>query len=94
MSPALPLPPTDPSLISTLLLTLLHFVKRETATPPAPRTHTEGPARPVGNGNPAISSARVPLGARTRELASLHRVILGPGNKGGRGCGGEKGGGD
>lgn len=31
---------------------------------------------------------------KTRELASLHRAILGPGNKGGRGCGGEKGGGD
>lgn len=60
----------------------------------SPRTHTEGPAGPLVRGNPATSSARVPMWAKTRELASLHRSILGPGDKGGRGCGGEKGGGD
>lgn len=48
----------------------------------------------MGSGYPTTSFARVPVGTKTRELASLHRAILGPGNKGGRGCGGEKGGGD
>lgn len=92
MSPALPLPP----------LIYPHFHAED--TPPlceagvhdsfAPGTHTKGPARPVDSGNPSTFSARVLLGARTRKLASLHRSILKPGNKGGRGGGGEKGGGD
>lgn len=65
--------------------TLPYFVRRESATPSARGTHTKGLARPVDSGNPSTFSARVPVGARTRKLASLHRAILGLGNKGGRG---------